>query len=59
MTGMKSFYDIETYKKNLEKCFQQKVEHIRIDNTFFSRKQKKNIDLSRVYHYLKNNKFFM
>ena len=59
MTGLKNFSGIERYRKELEERFQQKVEHVRIDNTFFSRKQKKNIDLSRVYHYLKNNKFFM
>ena len=59
MTGLKNFDAIESYRKDLEKRFQQKVEHVRIDNTFFSRKQMKNIDLSRVYHYLKNNKFFM
>ena len=36
---------------------QQKVEHVRIDDTFFSRKQKKNIDLTSLYDCLKN-KFF-
>ena len=59
MTGLKSFDGIETYRKDLEKRFQQKVEHVRIDNTFFSRKQKKNIHLSRVYHYLKNKIFLL
>ena len=41
MTGLKNFDAVESYRKDLEKCFQQKVEHGRIDNTFFSRKQKK------------------
>ena len=59
MTGLKNFYAIESYRNDLEKCFQQEVEHVRMVNTLFSRKQKKNIDLTWVYHYLKNNKFFM
>ena len=59
MTGLKNFSGIERYTKELEDRFQQKVEHVRIDNTFFSRKQKKNLYLSTLYDYLKNNKFFL
>ena len=59
MTGLKIFRGIERYRKELEERFQQKVDHVRIDNTFFSRKQKKNIDLSSIYDSLKNNKFFV
>ena len=35
MTGLKNFYAIESYRKDLEKRFQQKVVHVRIDNTLF------------------------
>ena len=52
MTGLKNFNAIDSYRKDLEKRFEQKVEHVRIDNTFFSRKQKKNIDLTNLYDYL-------
>ena len=45
-------------RKDLEKRFQQKVDYVRMDNTFFSWKQKKNIDLACLYDYLKNNMFF-
>ena len=56
MTGLKNFNAIESYRKDLEKRFQQNVEHVKIDNTFFSWKQKKNIDLTSLYDYLKNKK---
>ena len=58
MAVLKNFDAIESYRKDLEKHFPQKEEHVRIDNTFFSRKQKKNIHLSRVYHYSKKQNFF-
>ena len=35
MTGLKIFDAIESYRKYLEKRFQQKVVGVRIDNTFF------------------------
>ena len=60
MTGLKNFNAIENYRKDLERRFQQKVDHVRIYNTFFSRKQKKNIDLACLYDYSKKTiSFFM
>ena len=58
VTGLKKLSAIERYRKYLEERFKQKVDFVRIDNTFFSRKQKKIIDLTRLYEYLKNNRFF-
>ena len=41
MTGLKNFSGIERYRKELEERFQQKVEHVRIDNTFFTEAEEK------------------
>ena len=38
VTGLKSLDDIENYKLETEKLFTQKVVKVRIDNTFFSKK---------------------
>ena len=43
MTGLKNFSGIERYRKELEERFQQKVEHVRIDNTFFHRSRRKTL----------------
>ena len=58
ITGLKNFNQITLYKKQVEERFNKKVQHTRIDNTFFSLKQKRRIDLNEIYNFLKNNKIF-
>ena len=41
MTGLKNFGGIERYRKESEERFQQKVDHVRIDNTFFMEAEEK------------------
>ena len=43
MTGLKNFSGIERYRKELEERFQQKVDHVRIDNTFFHGSRRKTL----------------
>ena len=56
VTGLKSAEEIEQQKKLIEEMFQQKVKKERIDNTFFSKKYYKNIDMPSLYKHLKENK---
>ena len=41
MTGSGNFSGMERYRKELEERFQQKVEHVRIDKTFFTETEEK------------------
>ena len=56
ITGLKSAEEIEQQKSVIEEMFQQKVKKVRIDNTFFSKKDYKNIDIPSLYKHLKENK---
>ena len=56
VTGLKSAEEIEQQKSVIEEMFQQKVKKVRIDNTFFSKKDYKNIDMPSLYKHLKENK---
>ena len=56
VTGLKSAEEIEQQKSVIEEMFQQNVLKVRIDNTFFSKKDYKNIDMSSLYTHLKENK---
>ena len=56
VTGLKRAEEIEQQKNVLEEMFQQKVLKVRIDNTFFSKKGYKNVDMSSLYSHLKENK---
>ena len=56
VTGLKSAEEIEQQKSVIEEMFQQKVKKVRIDNTFFSKKDYKNIDIPSLYKHLKENK---
>ena len=58
VTGIKDVKQIKLYKKMVENYFNQKVLRTRIDNSFFSRKQKKNVDLHKIYNFFKKNKIF-
>ena len=56
VTGLKGATEIEQQKSVLEEMFQQKVLKVRIDNTFFSKKDYKNINMLSLYNHLKENK---
>ena len=59
VTGLKSLDDIKKYKIETEKLFKRKVAKVRIDNTFFSKKDCKNIDMCSLHNYLKDeNNYF-
>ena len=56
ITGVKTTEEIEQQKTLLEEMFNQRVLQVRIDNTFFSKKDYKNIDMPSLYKYMKENK---
>tara|TARA_B100000768_G_C11019196_1_gene265413 strand:- start:59 stop:520 length:462 start_codon:yes stop_codon:yes gene_type:complete len=56
VTGLKSAEEIEQQKCLMEEKFKQKMVKVRIDNTFFSKKDYKNIDMVALYHTMKENK---
>ena len=43
VTGLKKLSAIERYRKYLEECFKQKVDFVRIDNTFFHVSRRKTL----------------
>ena len=58
VTGIKSFQQLEKAKKIIESRLKQKVVNVRIDNTFFSKKNYENVDMVKVYKFMQNNPLF-
>ena len=58
VTGIKSFQQLEKAKKIIESKLKQKVVNVRIDNTFFSKKNYENVDMVKVYKFMENNPLF-
>ena len=58
VTGIKRFEQLEIAKKIIESKFKQKVVNIRIDNTFFSKKNYENVDMVKVYKFMQTNPLF-
>ena len=58
VTGIKSFEQLEISKKIIESKLKRKVVNIRIDNTFFSKKNYENVDMAKVYKFMQNNPLF-
>ena len=58
VTGLKSAEEIEQQKIVIKEMFQQKVKKVRIDNTFFSKKDYTNINMSSLYKHLKEKKYY-
>ena len=58
VTGIKSFEQLEIAKKIIESKLKQKVVNVRIDNTFFSKKNYENVDMVKVYKFMQNNPLF-
>ena len=58
VTGMKRFEQLEIVKKIVESKLKQKVVKVRIDNTFFSKKNYENVDMVKVYKFMQNSPLF-
>ena len=58
VTGIKRFEQLEIAKKIIESKLKQKVVNVRIDNTFFSKKNYKNVDMVKVYKFMQNHPLF-
>ena len=58
VTGIKRFEQLEIAKKIIESKLKQKVVNVRIDNTFFSKKNYENVDMVKVYKFMQNNPLF-
>ena len=58
VTGVKSFEWLKLARQIIEEKLQKTVVKTRIDNTFFSQKNYRNIDLAQVYEFMQNNEDF-
>ena len=58
VTGIKRFEQLEIAKKIIESKLKRKVEKVRIDNIFFSKKNYENVDMVKVYKFMQNNPLF-
>lgn len=55
VTGLKNVEDVEHYVRVIEKKYNIKCKDVKIDNIFISHKDNKNIKLSNVFYYAKEN----
>ena len=55
VTGVKSFERLKLAKQIIEEKLQRIVKKVRIDNTFFSQKNYRNVDLAEVYECMQKN----
>jgi TATA-box binding protein (TBP) (component of TFIID and TFIIIB) len=58
VTGVKSLEQLKFTQKIIEEKLQQQVVEVRIDNTFFSKKDYRNINMDSVYKFMKLNEDF-
>ena len=58
VTGVRSFERLKLAQQIIEDKLQQTVKEVRIDNTFFSQKNYRNVDLGQVYNFMQNNEKF-
>ena len=56
VTGIKSMEEITTYRQLLEEEFKQPVIKERIDSMFFSHRDKKKINLHKIYYWARENR---
>lgn len=54
VAGLKCLEDIQTTRENIESHFDVKCTDVRIDNIFISHKDSKNLDMTKVYDYVRN-----
>ena len=58
VTGIKSFERLKLARGIIEEKLQKTIVKTRIDNTFFSQKNYRNINLAQVYEFMQNNEDF-
>ena len=58
VTGVKSLNQLTLAQETIERKLQQQVDKIRIDNTFYSQKNFANVDLRKVYAFMKKSDTF-
>ena len=58
MTGVKCFERLNIAKTIIETKLNQNVVKVRVDNTFYSQKNYRNIDLRKVYEFMQHNEKF-
>ena len=58
VTGIKSFEQLKLAREIIELEIKITVKKVRIDNTFFSKKNYRNVDLRRVYKFMQKSRKF-
>ena len=58
VTGVKTFERLKLARKIIEEKLKQSVLKVRIDNTFYSQKNYRNIDLIKVHEFMQNHDTF-
>ena len=55
VTGVKTFERLKLAQRIIEEKLQQQVLNVRIDNTFYSQKNYRNVDLIKVYEFMQHH----
>ena len=58
ITGVKSKLMLQYYRYIMEYKYKQQVIEVRIDNMFYSKKDKRNIDLYKLYYYMRKSEMY-
>ena len=58
VTGVKTFERLKLARHIIEEKLQQQVLKVRIDNTFYSQKNYRNVDLIKVHEFMKDHDTF-
>ena len=58
VTGVKTFERLKLARHIIEKKLQQPVLKVRIDNTFYSQKNYRNVDLIKVHEFIQHHDTF-
>ena len=58
VTGVKTFERLKLARQIVEEKLQQPVLKVRIDNTFYSQKNYRNVDLIKVYEFMQDHDTF-
>ena len=59
VTGVKTFERLKLARQIIEKKLKQPVLKVRIDNTFYSQKNYRNVDLIKVYEFMQHHDTFL
>ena len=58
VTGVKTFERLKLAREIIEQKLKQQVLNVRIDNTFYSQKNNRNVDLIKVYEFMQHHDTF-